>query len=407
MRNVLMLVVVVCATIVGSHPSHAQQLLESYVAILSERDHFNSNGQRLTTAAAIIAQDRANFHRFGLRDPADEDDKFFADEYNRAALDRMLEHGRAEPGVISRIVNGTPLVRVQVWKGNAGPFVVVTLVELPTIGGGSSEQVNASPPSASSQGQTPPTSLLPALVETRIALVVGNSGYRNVSRLDNPANDARLMADALRSLGFKLIDGGPQIDLDKAELDRAVQNFGRGLQGADVGLFYYAGHGVQVRGANYLVPVDANPTREADVDFQMTDIARVMRQMEASGTKLNLVILDACRNNPFAGRGLRATTGGLAQMQAPEGTLISYATQPGNVAQDGAGDNSPYTKALAETIRRPGLDVFQTFNEVGLTVKRVTGGSQQPWVSSSPIAGNFYFAGTTAHPSVNEIQTGH
>jgi uncharacterized caspase-like protein len=215
------------------------------------------------------------------------------------------------------------------------------------------------------------------------------------------------MAETLRSLGFKLIGGGPQIDLDKGGLDQAVQSFGRGLQGADVGLFYYAGHGVQVHGANYLVPVNANPTREADVDFQMTDITLVMRQMEASGTKLNLVILDACRNNPFGGRGLRATAGGLAQMQAPEGTLISYATQPGNVAQDGSGDNSPYTKALTEAIRRPGLDIFQTFNEVGLTVKRVTGGSQQPWVSSSPIAGNFYFAGTVAHPTVNEMQIGH
>jgi carboxyl-terminal processing protease len=112
--------------------------------------------------------------------------------------------------------------------------------------------------------------------------------------------------------------------------------------------------------------------------------------MESAGTRLNLVLLDACRNNPFGGRGLRATEGGLAQMRAPEGTLISFATQPGNVALDGAG-NSPYTTALAATVRRSGLDIFQTFNEVGLAVKRSTGGSQQPWVSSSPIDGNFYF----------------
>jgi hypothetical protein len=135
MRNLLMVVVVVCAAILGSYPSQAQQLLESYVAELSERDHFNSAGQRLTTAAAIIRQDRANFHRFGLRDPGDEDDKFFADEGNRAALERLLERGRAEPGVISRIVNGTPLVRVEVWQANAGPFIVVTLINSPTIGG--------------------------------------------------------------------------------------------------------------------------------------------------------------------------------------------------------------------------------------------------------------------------------
>jgi hypothetical protein len=116
MRKLLMLVVVLCTTIVGSYPGQAQQLLESYVALLSERDHFNSNGRRLTTAAAIIRQNRANFHRFGLRNPGDEDDSFFADEGNRAALERLLEHGRAEPGVISRIVNGTPLVRVEVWQ---------------------------------------------------------------------------------------------------------------------------------------------------------------------------------------------------------------------------------------------------------------------------------------------------
>ena len=113
----------------------------------------------------------------------------------------------------------------------------------------------------------------------------------------------------------------------------------------------------------------------------MLDTNLVLRQMEGAGTKLNIVILDACRNNPFGGRGLRGTDSGLAQMRAPEGTLISFATQPGNVAQDGADGNSPYTKALAQTLRRPGLDIFQTFNEVGLAVMQATGDSQQPWVS--------------------------
>jgi uncharacterized caspase-like protein len=191
----------------------------------------------------------------------------------------------------------------------------------------------------------------------------------------------------------------------KAQFDSAVQSFGNQLQGADVGLFYYAGHGVQVRGENYLVPINANPTREVDVDFQMINSNLVLRQMEGAGTGLNVVILDACRNNPFGGRGLRATTGGLAQMQAPEGTLISYATQPGNVALDGFGDNSPYAKALAQAIQRPGLDIFQTFNEVGLAVMQATGKAQQPWVSTSPIKGNFYFAGTTDQPISNKTQT--
>jgi urea transport system substrate-binding protein len=239
----------------------------------------------------------------------------------------------------------------------------------------------------------------PAAAEKRVALVVGNSAYRNVTPLDNPANDAKLMASTLRGIGFTLVGDGAQLDLDKAALDNAVQSFSTQIQGADVGLFYYAGHGVQLRGANYLVPVNANLTREADVDFQLVDTELVLRQMEGAGTKLNIVILDACRNNPFGGRGLRATTGGLAQMQAPEGTLISYATQPGNVAQDGAEGNSPFTKALAATIRKPGLGIFDAFNEVGLVVKRSTGGAQQPWVSSSPIDGSFFFSGAPSAPA--------
>jgi Caspase domain/Domain of unknown function (DUF4189) len=243
----------------------------------------------------------------------------------------------------------------------------------------------------------------PAAAEKRIALVVGNSAYQNVTRLDNPRNDAVLMADTLGGLGFTLIGGRAQLDLDKSALDTAVQNFGRQVQGADVALFYYAGHGVQVNGANYLVPIGANPTREADVDFQMVDINLVLRQMQGSGTRLNMVILDACRNNPFGARGLRSADGGLAQMRAPEGTLISYATQPGSVAQDGSDGHSPYTRALATTIKQTGLDIFQTFNQVGLTVKRETGGAQQPWVSSSPIDGSFYFVAPAAAASSPQV----
>lgn len=108
--------------------AQAQQLIASYVALLSAADHFNSNGQRLTSAAAIVRQDRANFHRFGIRDPQDEDDAFFADEGNRAALEQMLERGRAEPGVIARIVNGTPLIRVEIYRAASGPFIAVTLI---------------------------------------------------------------------------------------------------------------------------------------------------------------------------------------------------------------------------------------------------------------------------------------
>ena len=254
----------------------------------------------------------------------------------------------------------------------------------------------------------------PAHAENRVALVIGNGAYHSVARLNNPINDASLMAETLSGLGFRLVGGGAQINLDKAGMDNAIASFGSQVVGANVALFYYAGHGLQIRNTNYLVPVSANPTREADVYVQMTDVAVVLSQMEGSGTKLNLLILDACRNNPFGDRGLRATDSGLAQIRAPEGTLISYATQPGNVAKDGSDGNSPYTKALAQTIKRGGLDIFQTFNEVGLKVKRETGGEQQPWVSSSPIDGTFYFADApvqtaiappgTATPSLNETE---
>jgi TPR repeat protein len=232
----------------------------------------------------------------------------------------------------------------------------------------------------------------PAFAAKRVALVIGNSGYRNVPRLENPANDARLIAKTLRDLGFTVVGQDALLDLDKPHFDAALQDFSNQVLGADVALFYYAGHGVQVAGRNFLVPVEANPTRESDVYLQMIDTSIVLSQMEGSGTKLNIVLLDACRNNPFAGRGLRSTSGGLAQMQAPEGTLISYATQPGAAALDGADGDSPYSKALAETMRRPGLGLFDTFNEVGLSVKRATGGQQQPWLSSSPIEGGFYFS---------------
>ena len=188
----------------------------------------------------------------------------------------------------------------------------------------------------------------------RIALVIGNGAYRNVPRLPNPANDARSIAETLASLGFTLIGGGAQLNLDKTALELAIRRFGEALKEGDVGLFYYAGHGLQVRGVNYLVPVDANPTREADIDFELVDANLVLRQMEELKTKLNIMILDACRNNPFGGRGRglgRAVATGLAQMQAPEGTIISYATQPGNVAEDGTGDHSPFATAIVSALR--------------------------------------------------------
>jgi uncharacterized caspase-like protein len=235
-----------------------------------------------------------------------------------------------------------------------------------------------------------------AHAEKRVALVIGNSAYSAVPALPNPTADARLMSDTLLSLGFEVVGGGARLDLDKAGFDTALQEFGHQMAGADVALFYYAGHGVETHGLNYLVPVDAHPLDEGDIFVQAIGTAGILDQMEKSGTRINLVLLDACRDDPFRDHGAHSKAGGLAQMQAPPGTLISFATQPRSVSLDGDDGHSPYTKALAETMHRPGYGLFKTFNEVGLAVEKATGGSQLPWVSSSPISGNFYFAGRPA-----------
>ncbi|GIL03045.1 MAG: hypothetical protein BroJett030_29440 [Alphaproteobacteria bacterium] len=232
----------------------------------------------------------------------------------------------------------------------------------------------------------------------RVALVIGNSNYEHIARLANPTNDADLIAAVLREAGFELVGGRAHLDLDKQAFEQAIVEFGAAIEGAEAALFYYAGHGIQIRDRNYLIPVGANPRREADADFQMLNAELVLRQMEASGAKLNVMILDSCRNNPFGGRGFRSAAAGLAQMQAPQGTLISFATQPGNVAADGDGINSPFTKALADKMLEPGLDILRMFNDVGVAVSAATGGNQQPWMSSSPIKGEFYFAGKREAP---------
>lgn len=239
-----------------------------------------------------------------------------------------------------------------------------------------------------------------AHAEKRVALVVGNSAYRSVAPLKNPDSDAGSMADTLKTLGFLVVDNGAQFDLDKAGFDEVLHKFGDLLVGAGVALFYYAGHGIEAHGLNYLVPVDAHPVNEADIAGQLVDVSDVLQRMQTSGARINLVLLDACRDNPFKANGIRSGAG-LVQMRAPLGTLISFATQPRSAALDGDDGHSPYTSALTETMRKPGFGLFKTFNEVGLAVERMTGGGQLPWVSSSPINGNFYFAG---RPASNHAQ---
>jgi uncharacterized caspase-like protein len=227
--------------------------------------------------------------------------------------------------------------------------------------------------------------------ERRVALVIGNSAYRHVARLDNPANDAEDMAAVLRQLGFELIDGHAHTDQNVEEMKRLILKFGEKLkQDGGVGLFYYAGHGLQVGGRNYLIPIEAEKLREQTVEFEAVDVGRVLAEMDAAGNGFNILILDACRSNPFA-RSWRSTEGGLAAINAPEGTLIAYATGPGKVANDGNERNGVYTGELLKQLAVPELNVEAMFKAVRARVRDRTKGQQIPWESSSLI-GDFYFS---------------
>ena len=227
-------------------------------------------------------------------------------------------------------------------------------------------------------------SVLPAAPEQRVALVIGNSAYSS-GPLKNPVNDATDMAAMLQKLGFSVTlrkDAGLQ------EMDEAIEAFGNRLKRGGVGLFYYAGHGLQVNGTNYLLPIGAKINKETDVKYQAVDANRILDEMATANNGLNIVVLDACRDNPFA-RSFRSATRGLAIVSsAPSGTFISYSTSPGNVARDGDGRNSPYTAALLQNMQTPGLALGDVFINVRTKVKKETG--QVPWELSS-LEGQFYF----------------
>lgn len=229
-----------------------------------------------------------------------------------------------------------------------------------------------------------------AMAEARIALIVGNGAYRNVSGLDNAAQDARLISAALVASGFKVT---LVLDADQAAMMQAIGKFGRALREAGpeaTGLFYYAGHGVQSFGKNYLVPVDAELHDAADLGLVAVPADTVLLQMNSARNRTNIMILDACRNNPFEAI-LDLTDNGLAEMKAPTGTFLAYSTAPGAVALDGIGANSPFTSALATLLPTPGLAIEELFREVRVKVLEATGGLQTPWDASS-LTQAFYFA---------------
>jgi uncharacterized caspase-like protein len=231
------------------------------------------------------------------------------------------------------------------------------------------------------------TSFEPArAAPNRVALVMGNGAYQSVVQLPNPSNDAADIAQALRRIGFEVIEGR---DLERRAMEEKIRDFGRKLDKADVALFFYAGHGLQVGGKNYLVPIDAKLERAGDLNFETVEVGLVMGQMEAD-KRVNLVFLDACRDNPLArslarALGTRSTAvgQGLASIQSGVGTMIAYATQPDNVALDGDGRNSPFTAALLKHIATPGLEIGSLMRRVRADVVAATRERQVPWDHSS------------------------
>jgi len=221
----------------------------------------------------------------------------------------------------------------------------------------------------------------------RLALVIGNSAYES-SPLNNPVNDATDMGTMLKSMGFEVIS---QLDANQKQMENAIRAFQARLTKDSVGLFFFAGHGMQVAGTNYLIPIGARISQESDIKYESVDAGRVLDAMHSAGNPLNIVILDACRDNPFA-RSYRSSAKGLARMDAPTGTFIAYATAPGDTAADGGGKNGVFTKYMLEYMPTPNLEVDKVLKKVRVSVMRETGKRQVPWQSSS-LTGDFFFRG--------------
>lgn len=235
------------------------------------------------------------------------------------------------------------------------------------------------------QGNNP----TPVFNDKRIAFVIGNSHYSNSEmNLANPENDAKDVAEKLKGLGFEVV---LKLDATLEDMDRELTSFGQKAKEYDVAMFYYAGHGIQSKGVNYLIPTNIDNLAEDNMKYKCVDMERVLDVMEDSKCKLKIVILDACRNDPLSRRWHRsAGTRGLSLMNAPIGTIISFSTSPGSTALDGKGRNSPYTEAFLNTLDMPNLDVFHFFQKVGASVLDKTQRSQNPWLSIS-FTGDFYF----------------
>lgn len=224
-----------------------------------------------------------------------------------------------------------------------------------------------------------------ALLGKRLALVIGNATY-TATPLKNPENDANDISKALKDSGFTVIDVR---NGSLGKMRQAVRQFGDMLNDHDVGLVYYSGHGVEVNGRNYLLPVNADIAREDEVADQSVDMDLILEKMATAKKAVNILIMDACRDNPF-GLGFRSRSKGLAMLDAPRGTIIAYATSPGRVADDGVGRNSPYTKNLLKYMQVPNKPIESVFKDVRRAVQQDTKGAQTPWENTS-LSGDFFF----------------
>jgi Caspase domain len=264
----------------------------------------------------------------------------------------------------------------------------------PAVSASADSSADAAPRGFVSQPANPVNVGNPAATgpEQRVALVIGNSNYRNVVQLPNPANDARAVSQLLNTAGFEVIQA---TDLGHDEMIDVLRNFSAKIaeKGPNtVALVWYGGHGVQVAGDNYLIPVDAKVNSEADLPTNGIRLVDVMATLQAVPSRMRIVMVDACRDNPFAG--LSEKTRGLAIVDAPNGSIVGYSTAPGTQALDGQGNDSPYTNAVLKLARQPNVPVEQFFKNVRLEVNQETSGQQTPWESSS-LTSNFYFFGDT------------
>lgn len=219
-----------------------------------------------------------------------------------------------------------------------------------------------------------------APAESRVALIIGNSAYRHAGGLRNPINDAEAMATTLARYGFEVVKA---TNADRGQMVRALSDFSKRLRPDGVGLFFYAGHGIQVAGNNFLIPVDADIQDEHDTSFLGINVNDVMRAMESAGSRFNMMLLDACRDNPFE-RGFRSITSrGLAAIDTPRGALVAYATAPGKTAADGDGVNGLFTSELLKAMARTELPIDEVLKEAGAGVEKASANKQVPWVNSS------------------------